>query len=86
MNERDASVLNVIAQYLADHAYAVSVREIGEMIDLASSATVHARLKKLRKRGLVDWVDGEKRTVHLTHAGYSALTSERVFGIMRGIE
>lgn len=86
MNERDASMLNVIAQYLNEHGYAITVREIGKAFGLSSTATPHHRLARLRGLGLVDWVDGESRTVHLTHAGYSALTSERVFGIMRGIE
>lgn len=79
----DLNMLLIIRDFELDHGYAISVRELGERIE-RSPATVHARLTTLRNAGVIDWIDGEARTTHLTHDGKCALTTERVFGILGG--
>jgi len=51
--ERQRKILDVIAGFTAEHGYPPSVREIGELVGLSSSSTIHAHLKALERRGLI---------------------------------
>lgn len=51
--ERQQRILEVIRSFTADHGYPPSVREIGELVGLSSSSTIHAHLKALERRGLI---------------------------------
>lgn len=44
-------ILQFIAQYIGDHGYPPSVREIGEAVGLSSSSTVHTHLQLLQREG-----------------------------------
>jgi SOS-response transcriptional repressor LexA len=74
VSEIDIEILRFIEQFLSDNAYAPSVREIAEHIGRSSYGTVHQRrLTKMRWMGLVDWLEGQMRTIHLTEKGYKFL-------------
>ena len=51
--ERQRRILEVIREFTADRGYPPSVREIGEMVGLSSSSTIHAHLKTLERRGFI---------------------------------
>jgi repressor LexA len=51
--ERQRSILDVIRRFTAERGYPPSVREIGELVGLSSSSTIHAHLKALERRGLI---------------------------------
>jgi repressor LexA len=51
--ERQRRILQVIREFTAEHGYPPSVREIGELVGLSSSSTIHAHLKALERRGLI---------------------------------
>ncbi len=51
--ERQQRILETIQVFTAQHGYPPSVREIGELVGLSSSSTIHAHLKALEKRGLI---------------------------------
>jgi repressor LexA len=51
--ERQRSILDVIRRFTADRGYPPSVREIGELVGLSSSSTIHAHLVALERRGLI---------------------------------
>jgi repressor LexA len=51
--ERQRRILEVIREFTAEHGYPPSVREIGELVGLSSSSTIHAHLKALERRGLI---------------------------------
>ena len=51
--ERQQRILEVIRAFTAERGYPPSVREIGERVGLSSSSTIHAHLKALEKRGLI---------------------------------
>ena len=55
------------------YGYAPSVRELQEILGYASTSTVHGHLHQLRRRGTVDWVEGQNRTLHLTPLGRAAV-------------
>ena len=49
--DRQFAILEVIRSFTAEHGYPPSVREIGELVGLSSSSTIHAHLKTLERRG-----------------------------------
>ncbi|HET6275246.1 MAG TPA: transcriptional repressor LexA [Candidatus Cybelea sp.] len=51
--ERQRRILEVIRAFTTEHGYPPSVREIGELVGLSSSSTIHAHLKALERRGLI---------------------------------
>jgi repressor LexA len=51
--ERQRRILGIIRDFTAEHGYPPSVREIGELVGLSSSSTIHAHLKALERRGLI---------------------------------
>jgi DNA-binding IclR family transcriptional regulator len=57
-------VLEALEELTTGKPFAPTVRELAEATGLALS-TVHAHLAQLRARGLVDWVDGHVRTLHV---------------------
>jgi len=52
-SERQREILTAIERFAAEHGYPPSVREIGEIVGLSSSSTIHAHLKSLEKSGLL---------------------------------
>jgi repressor LexA len=50
---RQEAILDVIRAFANEHGYPPSVREIGERVGLSSSSTIHAHLKTLERRGLL---------------------------------
>ncbi len=50
-NHSEAQVRDFISQYLRQHGYAPSVREIKRAIGFKSTSTVHYHLRKLEKAG-----------------------------------
>lgn len=49
-----ARILDTIIEYIKKHGYSPSVREIGEMVNLKSSSTVHAHLKIMLDLGVIE--------------------------------
>ena len=70
-------ILIAVNAYQADHGYAPTVREIGEMVNLYSPSTVHAHLKTLQERGYITWQPERARTIKATEAGLNQLAEER---------
>lgn len=62
------SVPDFIDEFLIGHRYAPSVEEIGARFGWTSKATTFRYLSALREEGLVDWLDGQPRTVHTPRA------------------
>lgn len=65
-------LLELIAEH-SERGYAISVRELGAAMGWSSPATCQSHLYRLRRLGLVDWVAGEQRTLHLTAEGRAAV-------------
>jgi repressor LexA len=52
--DRQQQILDVINSFTSEEGYPPSVREIGERVGLSSSSTIHAHLKALEKRGMIE--------------------------------
>ena len=66
-------LLGAVRDLHAEFGYAPTVREVQQRLGNASPAAVHVRLGKARERGLVNWVDGQVRTLTLTELGRQLL-------------
>ncbi len=64
--ERQQKVLDCIAQYVDEHGYPPTVREIGKAIGVNSTSLVTYYLKRLEERGLILREPSMSRAIQLT--------------------
>ena len=50
---RERQILEFISQFIQRYGYAPTLKEIGEALGMASPATVHEHIDKLRQRGFI---------------------------------
>ena len=53
LTARQQEIWQFLVEYVEDHGYPPTVREIGEHVGLASPSTVHAHLANLERAGLI---------------------------------
>ena len=66
-NKRE-QILNFLTQFMNEHGYAPTVREICNAVGLQSPATVHYHLNALRDAGLIEMDEMKKRAISLPDA------------------
>lgn len=66
-NKRE-QILNFLTQFMKEHGYAPTVREICNAVGLQSTATVHYHLNALRDAGLIEMDEMKKRAISLPDA------------------
>ena len=66
-NKRE-QILNFLTQFMNEHGYAPTVREICIAVGLQSTATVHYHLNALRDAGLIEMDEMKKRAISLPDA------------------
>ena len=66
-NKRE-QILNFLTQFMNEHGYAPTVREICNAVGLQSTATVHYHLNDLRDAGLIEMDEMKKRAISLPDA------------------
>ena len=66
-NKRE-QILNFLIQFMNEHGYAPTVREICNAVGLQSTATVHYHLNALRDAGLIEMDEMKKRAIFLSDA------------------
>ena len=54
LTDRQQAVLDVLRSHTAEHGYPPTVREIGEVLGMASSSTVHSHLAALERAGIIE--------------------------------
>ncbi|MGJ0848077.1 winged helix-turn-helix transcriptional regulator [Tissierella praeacuta] len=65
LNERELEILNAIVNYIKQNGYAPSVREIGKIVGLKSTSTVHTYLKSLESKGFIERKENSPRTLRV---------------------
>jgi repressor LexA len=53
VTDRQRAILDYVREYIEQHGYPPTVREIGEAVGLRSPSTVHAHLAQLERAGLL---------------------------------
>ena len=69
MTEKDRQILDFIHSQLKSKGFPPSVREICDAVGLSSTATIHARLKKLENLGYIERDQAKNRSMRLVNYG-----------------
>lgn len=56
-------ILDIIVTYINKNGFSPTVREIGNLVGIKSTATVHKHLEKLKEQGRIDWNPTQSRTI-----------------------
>ncbi len=67
MSQKDYEILDFILKKQNDNGYPPTVREICEAVGLSSTATIHARLKKLEKHGFLVKESSKNRSIKVVN-------------------
>lgn len=67
LSPRQQHILEYIHQYVREHGYPPSVREIGRAVGLKSSSTVHGHLARLEAHGFLRRDASKPRAIELLH-------------------
>jgi repressor LexA len=65
LSDRQQKVLEVLRQYVRDHGYPPSVRDLGERLGLSSTSTVHGHLEALERKGYIRRDPTKSRTIDI---------------------
>jgi len=65
LTKRQRQILDFINDFSAKNGYAPSYREIGDNFGLSSTATIHAHVSALQKKGLVKKSHNEARSIEV---------------------
>lgn len=71
MTDKDFQILDFISSQLENKGFPPSVREICDAVGLSSTATIHARLKKLENLGYLERDQAKNRSMRLVNKGSS---------------
>ena len=77
LTTRQQEIWQFLADYVDDHGYPPTVREIGEAVGLASPSTVHAHLANLERAGLLRRDPTKPRAIELVGRTRTATTGGR---------
>ena len=56
-----------LVDYIYQHQYSPSIRQMMQAMKLKSPAPVQSRLEHLRQKGYIDWIDGQARTIRIVN-------------------
>lgn len=65
LTKKQQEVLTAIKKYIAKHGYSPSVREVCELMNLSSTATVFVHMKHLMNKGYLKQTDNKFRTLEV---------------------
>lgn len=65
MTNREYQIYAAIKDYTAANGYPPSVREIGSLVGLKSSNSVHGYLVKIKRQGYIDFEPNLPRTLRV---------------------
>jgi repressor LexA len=77
LTARQQEIWNFLVEYVDDHGYPPTVREIGERVGLASPSTVHAHLANLERAGLLKRDPTKPRALELLGREKRVIQEER---------
>jgi repressor LexA len=76
VTDRQRAILDYLREFVDEHGYPPTVREIGEAVGLRSPSTVHAHLAQLERAGLLRRDPTKPRALELTDRRREAAGAE----------
>ncbi len=84
LTQRQQEIWQFLVEYVEQHGYPPTVREIGEAVGLASPSTVHAHLANLERAGLLRRDPTKPRALELVgHRRPAAAPAEQAADVVR---
>lgn len=65
LTDKQKECLIIINLLTKAKGYSPTVREIGREMGLRSSATIYHHMKELKKKGYIEWQEGQNRTLRI---------------------
>lgn len=65
ISNRNMIVYNAIKKYMDQYGYSPSVRDICNITQLNSPASVHGHLKRLKEFGYITFTENKSRTIRI---------------------
>ena len=78
LSAKQEEIYNVIKESILNKGYPPSVREIGELVGLKSTSSVHAHLNSLEKKGYIRKDPTKPRTIEITDDTFNLTRREVV--------
>lgn len=69
LGSRQQAVYDFITGYIDEHSFPPTIREIGAAVGLSSTSTVHAHVRALAKKGLINLSPSTQRTITVADVG-----------------
>ena len=76
LTKRQNDILTFIKEYMVNHGYPPTIREIGKALDISSPATIHAHLSNLEEKGFIRKQDAKNRAIELLVENEYAKTND----------
>lgn len=69
LTERQREILAFVTRFYADSGYSMTVRDVCKQFGFSSPNGAVCHLKPLKRRGLIEWLPHQARTIRPTDAG-----------------
>lgn len=76
MTERETQIYQYIVDYMQEHMYAPTIREIGKAVGLSSTSSVAVHMERLEGKGLIEIGPDAPRKIRLV--GYSIVPNSMI--------
>ena len=63
--KKNQEVLEAIEKFIKENGISPTVRELGDMVGLSSTSTIHGHIKRLKKKNLITYNSGSPRSIKL---------------------
>ena len=65
LNDRQNRIYDFLCDYLKQHGFPLTVREIAQMAGLSSASSAHHYLKQLEEKGYIRRMDNSPRAIEI---------------------
>ena len=65
MTNKQKIIYEAIQEFLEINGYSPTIRELCDLLDLKSTATMFVHLRKMKAKGVLDYKEGSSRTIVL---------------------
>ncbi len=69
MTNKQKIIYDAIQEFLEINGYSPTIRELCDLLDLKSTATMYVHLKKMKEKGVLNYQEGCSRTIVLNKVG-----------------
>ena len=69
LTEAQQQLYDWLAEYIRQHQYSPSIRQMMQAMNLKSPAPIQSRLEHLRAKGYIEWTEGKARTLQIVQTG-----------------